>query len=84
MVVIESSDEEKPNSEGGYKPHQYQQLRSAYINRLRTEEKLSFSEGKKRWDSSSEKRAQLAPLSVGELIKRRFVPKGTKKNPWAD
>lgn len=70
------------NSSGSYVPGEYAELRQKYIQGER-EKGASFAEAKKKWDESFQKRKLLAPLSLGELVKRRFVPKGTKSNPWA-
>ena len=70
--------EDQPKSEW-----QYRSIRMKYIENLRAEGK-SFDEASKLWNDSAEKAAYLAPVSVGELKKRRFLPKGATRNPWHD
>ena len=60
---------------------QYGTIRKAYIQ-ARREEGCSFDEAVCLWDDSMEKARYLAPCSVGELKKRRFLEKGSTENPW--
>ena len=74
---------ESCDAANGYAPKDYTVKKSAFIRKLKDEEGISHSEATKRWDESPLKKELLSTLSVGELIRRRFVPKGTKENPWA-
>lgn len=67
----------------GYAPKDYTVKKSAFIRKLKDEEGISHSEASKRWDDSPLKKELLSTLSASELIRRRFVPKGTTTNPWA-
>ena len=61
----------------------YNSIRTEFINQLRSDGTgKSFGEASELWDQSMEKARYLAPVSVGELKKRRFLPKGADTNPW--
>lgn len=61
----------------------YNSIRTEFINKLRSDGTgKSFGEASELWDQSMEKARYLAPVSVGELKKRRFLPKGANTNPW--
>ena len=62
---------------------QYGSIRKKYIENLRNEGK-SFDEAAKMWNESTEKARYLAPVSLGQLKKRRFLEKGATRNPWYD
>ena len=68
---------------GAYVPHEYSEKRRDFIRKIRDDEGLSFDDAKKRWDESSIKKEILSGVSLSELIRRRFCPKGQKTNPWA-
>ena len=72
---------EKPAASGGYQPHKFNEERLKYIQQLKSSG-CSHSDALGKWQESSERAALLRGLSVSELIRRRFVPKGTKTNPW--
>lgn len=59
----------------------YNSIRNEFIQNLRSSGK-TFKESTDLWDLSLEKAKYLAPVSVGELKKRRFLPKGSTTNPW--
>lgn len=65
-----------------YKPAEYSEKRKAYIRKLQ-EEGLAFREASDQWNKSSERAKLLSALSVSELVRRRFLPKGSQSNPWA-
>ena len=65
-------------SESGWK---YASIRNAFIKTRRLEG-ITFENAQKIWDSSEDKARYLAPCSVGELKKRKFLPKGSTSNPW--
>ena len=57
-------------------------MRLEFVNKLK-EEGTSHRDACDRWHSSEQKKHLLKDLSVSELIRRRFVPKGTTSNPFA-
>lgn len=59
----------------------YNSIRSEFITKARTVGK-TYKEAKTLWEDSMEKAQYLAPVSVGELKKRRFLPAGSTENPW--
>ena len=66
-------------------PWKFGEIRTEYIKKVRAEEGLSFQEATKAWDDSDVKRNYLKDVSVIELKRRKFLPKGwDKPNPWAD
>ena len=66
------------NSDSGWK---YGSIRNAFIKARRSEGN-SYVDAQKLWDSSEDKARYLAPCSVGELKKRKFLPTGSTSNPW--
>ena len=67
---------------GSYTPQVYGSMRLEFVNKLK-EEGMSHRDACDRWHSSEQKKHLLKDLSVSELIRRRFVPKGTTSNPFA-
>ena len=67
-----------PNGE----PWDFAGVRSAYMKNQKAQG-LSFKDAKQSWDQSDEKRLYLKDVSVKELKRRKFIPKGCKTNPWA-
>lgn len=65
-------------SESGWK---YGLVRTEFINDLKTKGK-TYQESIQIWDQSMEKARLLAPVTVGELKKRRFLSAGSTVNPW--
>lgn len=61
----------------------YNHHRMTFINQMKSQHGMSFADAQKAWNSSKEKYSLLGGLSVGELKKRRFLPKGSTENPWA-
>ncbi len=61
----------------------YNSIRTKFMDKLRSDGK-SFVEASELWDQSMEKARYLAPCSVTELKKRRFLPKGSNTNPWLE
>ena len=59
----------------------YNSIRSEFITKARIGGK-TYKEAKNLWDDSMEKARYLAPVGVGELKKRRFLPVGSTLNPW--
>lgn len=66
----------------GYVPEVYSAKRSAFIQNLRNDGH-SYQVAKTTWNFSSVKRELLSGVSVSELKRRRFLPKGASENPWA-
>lgn len=60
---------------------QYGSVRKAFIQ-SRKDEGHTFDSAVKLWDDSLDKAEYLAPCSIGELKKRRFLPPGSDHNPW--
>ena len=79
-LKVAGASERKPDapSHGKYVPHLYNEKRLAFIAASEKPRK----EAQALWLASSECHNLLAPLAVGELIRRRFVPKGTTSNPF--
>ena len=65
-----------------YVPEVYAKTRQAFIDQLR-KDGISFSVASSTWNLSKQKRSLLSGVSVSELKRRRFLPKGSEKNPWA-
>ena len=67
---------------GEYEPSVYAEKRKIYIDNLR-ETGVAFNLAASAWNLSQEKRNLLCSVSVTELKRRRFLPKGATENPWA-
>ena len=65
-----------------YVPEVYSAKRSAFIENLRNNGH-SYQIAKATWNLSSVKREMLSGVSVSELKRRRFLPKGARENPLA-
>ena len=65
-----------------YEPSIYAEKRKTYIDNLR-ETGVAFNLAASAWNLSQEKRKLLCNVSVSELKRRRFLPKGATENPWA-
>ena len=66
------------------KPWDYGKVRVKFIKNARSENgDLSYEDAKQLWDESSEKKNFLKDVSVQELKRRKFLPKGCTENPWA-
>ena len=61
----------------------YNHHRMTFINQMKKQRGMSCADAQEAWNSSKEKYSLLGGLSVGELKKRRFLPKGSTENPWA-
>ena len=70
--------------DGHYKPHDYCCARDAYIKKAKMYLKVSHGVASHMWKTSSDCRALLASLSLPELKRRRFAPKGTTVHPYRD
>ena len=60
---------------------EYGKMRREWI-RGKMIEGFSHKEASNLWDESKEKATLLAPVSLGELKRRKFLPKGSDSNPW--
>ena len=67
---------------GAYTPKLYSSKRIDFLNKLK-EEGVSHRDACEQWNNSDDKKCLLKDLSVSELIRRRFAPKGTAANPYA-
>ncbi|CAL1152282.1 unnamed protein product [Cladocopium goreaui] len=56
-------------------PWNYNSIRLSFIHAARKEKGLNFKAAKELWDHSQEKRDFLAPISLAELKRRKFVAK---------
>ena len=65
-----------------YTPKEYSKLRLGFIHELK-DKGLSYKQACEEWDKSQQKKSILSGVSVSELLRRRFIPKGEKTNPWA-
>ena len=63
-------------------PWDYGTQRSKFIRELR-DGGMSFSDASQKWNDSDLKKSLLGKLTVSELIRRRFLEKGSKENPWS-
>ena len=62
----------------------YNMVRKIFFAKLRSQKvNVKYSELVELWNASEERRKLLASLSVGELKKRKFLPKGASVNPWS-
>lgn len=61
---------------------EYGSIRAKFLGERKAEGK-TFQEAKALWDASEAKASYLGQVSVVELKKRRFLPKGSLSNPWA-
>ena len=71
------------SSEGteGYTPHIYAEKRKAFL--LEAQQKgLGAGEARAAWNESREKALLLCDVSIPELKRRKFVPKGCTENPF--
>ena len=55
-----------------------------FIKEARNEHDLSFEAAQHLWDESSAKKDFLKDVSAQELKRRKFIPKGSTENPWAN
>ena len=72
----------KVEVKSSYEPEVYSSRRNEFIQKLRdggTDYKLACVA----WNLSPMKRELLCGLSVSELKRRRFLPKGADTNPWS-
>lgn len=60
----------------------YKAVRDEFINQKKADG-FTYAKCESLWDESSEKASFLGMVSLQELKKRKFVPKGATSNPWA-
>ena len=60
---------------------QYSSLRNQFMQ-TKLCEGFTWNESKNLWDESLEKANFLSEISVPELKRRKFLPKGSQVNPW--
>ena len=87
---VDQGLQDEPPSDGGEvrarprKAWNYAMERKIFMARLRSQQvSISYTELVELWNASSERRALLGSLTVSELKKRKFLPKGATVNPWA-
>ena len=82
VVPVHADEDENPNP-NVYKANEYNKARKEYTASVKDELGLTPSEANKSWNDSTQKKRLLGGLSVPELRRRRFIPKGCDHNPWA-
>lgn len=70
-----------------YQPGKYNEARKSFLDQLKKESKenglkLTHAKACETWDSSLKRARMLCGVSVSELKKRRFIPKGCTTNPF--
>lgn len=65
-------------------PWNYAEVRNKWIDQCRMDNNVSYKEAKKMWESSDAKRNYLKHVSLQELKRRKFLPKGATTNPWSE
>lgn len=60
---------------------EYGKIRKSWV-RAKMIEGFTHKEALNLWDESKEKATLLAPVSLGEFKRRKFLPKGSDSNPW--
>eukprot|EP00438_Fugacium_kawagutii_P010128 Skav208969 [mRNA] locus=scaffold1134:72994:74259:+ [translate_table: standard] len=76
-------EEQKRDKELTYKPGEMRLHEVQYIKELQSEWDMTPAEARQHWKQSLRRAKLLAPLSIAELVKRRFVAPGTTTNPFA-
>lgn len=82
-AVSAHDDDEDENPNLVYKANEYKKVRQEYIASVKDGLGLTPSEANQSWNDSTQKKRLLGGLSVPELRRRRFIPKGCDHNPWA-
>lgn len=70
-----------------YQPGKYNEARKSFLDQLKKESKenglkLTYAKACETWNSSLKRAHMLCGVSVSELKKRRFIPKGCTTNPF--
>ena len=79
-----AADPPKKRKHESAEPWNYNAIRSKWIDQCRIDKGVSFKEAKGMWETCDAKRNYLKNVSIHELKRRKFVPKGTTKSPWSD
>ena len=82
-AVSAHDDDEDENPNLVYKANEYKKVRQEYIASVKDGLGLTPSEANQSWNDSTQKKRLLGGLSVPELRRWRFIPKGCDHNPWA-
>ena len=61
----------------------YAAVKNQYIADTVAAEQCSRKDARSSWEGSETRRALLGSISVSELKRRKFLPKGAELNPWA-
>ena len=77
---VKPATDEAPSDSSAYVPHLYGEKRMLFI----ASNDLPHAAASKAWLHSQERKTLLSKLSVKELLRRRFVPPGTRVNPFAE
>ena len=64
-------------------PWNYADVKNKWIDKCRIDQNVSFKDAKTMWESSDAKRNYLKHVSLKELKRRKFLPKGATTNPWS-
>ena len=67
-----------------YKPGEMNAQRDLFVQEQVNHGGLSKRDARKAWSTSLRRAQLLKDLSIAELIKRRFIPSGSKTNPFAE
>ena len=79
-----AKDSEKRKHDGSKKTGwNYANVRSDYIKKLQ-KDGMNYKQAVDDWNKSECKRSFLQDVSVKELKRRKFIPKGSSTNPWAE
>lgn len=65
-------------------PWNYGDVRNKWIDKCRIDNNVSYKDAKTMWESSDAKRNYLKDVSLQELKRRKFLPKGATTNPWSE
>ena len=72
-----------PGCDHDQTPWNYADVKNKWIDQCRMDNNVSFKDAKKMWESSDAKRNYLKHVSLQELKRRKFLPKGATTNPWS-
>ena len=65
------------------KKWRYAEIRKDFLNQMKAEG-YNYEQASQLWDDAGVKRNYLKDVSIPELKRRKFIPKGSTMNPWAD
>lgn len=75
--------EKRKHESSKKKDWNYASVRTDYIKKLQ-KGGMKYKEAIDDWNKSECKRSLLQDVSVKELKRRKFIPKGSSTNPWAE